>query len=226
LLAPTPTAVANLDKEGLTARTVLTGDLMYDAILLYRERARERSTILERLGLAPGGYAVVTIHRAENTDDDDRLRHLLRALDDVAAQCGRLVFPVHPRTQKLLRSRFPEWAPHPALELIPPVGYLDTLSLVGQARVLMTDSGGLQKEAFFLGCPTVTLRDETEWVETVQWGGNILAGVDLDAIRAAVETWADRWPAGRADFSPGVSAAFGDGHAADRITDALLSYRP
>jgi len=225
LLAPTPTAVANLDKEGLTARAVLTGDLMYDAVLTYWERARERSTILARLGLVPGRYGVVTVHRAENTDDEDRLWRILQALNDAAAQCGRLVFPVHPRTQKLLHSRFPEWSPHAALELIAPVGYLDTLLLVGHARVLLTDSGGRQKEAFFLGCPTVTLRDETEWVETVQWGGNILAGADRNAIRAAVSTWADRFPDGHADFSAGVSAAFGDGHAAERITDALLAYR-
>lgn len=226
LLAPTPTAVANLDKEGLTARTILTGDLMYDAVLLHGTRARERSTILERLALVPGGYAVATIHRAENTEDETRLRGLLTALDDVAVECGRLVFPVHPRTQKLLRTRFPEWAPHEGLGLIPPVGYLDTLALVGNARVLLTDSGGLQKEAFFLGCPTVTLRDETEWVETVQWGGNILAGADPAAIRDAVATWTQRFPGGQADFSPGAIAAFGDGHAADRITDALLEYRP
>jgi len=90
--------------------------------------------------------------------------------------------------------------------------------------VLLTDSGGLQKEAFFLGCPTVTLRDETEWVETVQWGGNILAGADPDAICAAVSTWAGRFAGERADFSAGVTAAFGDGQAADRITEALLTY--
>jgi UDP-GlcNAc3NAcA epimerase len=225
LLAPTPTAVANLEKEGLTARAILTGDLMYDAVLMFRERAAERSTILGRLHLTPGEYGVATIHRAENTEDEGRLGRMLRALDDTARQCRRLVFPVHPRTRKLLAARFPAWAPGAGLELISPVGYLDTLALVGHARVLLTDSGGLQKEAFFLGCPTVTLRDETEWVETVQWGGNILAGADPDAIRTALSTWAERFPTGRADFSPGVTAAFGDGHAADRITDALLAYR-
>jgi UDP-N-acetylglucosamine 2-epimerase len=226
LLAPTPTAVANLEKEGLTARTVLTGDLMYDAVLLFRERAEERSTILGRLGLAPGSYAAATIHRAENTEDEMRLRHILQGLDEVAERYGRVVFPVHPRTQKLLRSRFPGWTPRAGLELVPPIGYLDTLALVGHARVLLTDSGGLQKEAFFLGCPTVTLRDETEWVETVQWGGNVLAGTDPAAIRIAVSTFADRYPTGHADFSAGLTAAFGDGHAADRITDALVTYQP
>jgi len=226
LLAPTPTAVANLDKEGLGARTVLTGDLMYDAVVMYRGRARERSTILARLGLTAGEYGVVTFHRVENTADHDRLRLVLRALNDAAPLCGRLVFPVHPRTRNVIRSIVAEWAPHAALEVVAPMGYLDTLALVEQARVLLTDSGGLQKEAFFLGCPTVTLRDETEWVETVQWGGNILAGADPDAICAAVSTWVGRFPGGRADFAAGVTAAFGDGHAADRIAEALLTYGP
>jgi UDP-GlcNAc3NAcA epimerase len=224
LLAPTPTAVANLDKEGLSARTVLTGDLMYDAVVMYRGRARERSAILARLGLTAGEYGVVTVHRAENTGDGQRLRQLLRALNDVAPRCGRLIFPVHPRTRNVIRSTVPEWAPQAALEVVAPVGYLDTLALVDHARMLLTDSGGLQKEAFFLGCPTVTLRDETEWVETVQWGGNILAGADPEAICTAVSTWAGRFPGGRTDFSAAVTAAFGDGHAADRITQALLTY--
>src|SRR5947208_1562995 len=131
-------------------------------------------------------------------DDETRLRKVLGALDAVAATTAELVFPLHPRTAKVVRARFPAWSPHPRLRVVPPLGYLDTLSLVGHARMLLTDSGGLQKEAFFLGCPCITLRDETEWVETVQGGGNILAGVEPDAIREAVSVWDARVPAGRA----------------------------
>jgi len=224
LLAPTPTAIANLDTEGLGKRAILTGDIMYDAVLFNRRLAAQRSRILERLALEPRRYGVVTIHRAENTDDETRLGKALLALDEIAATAVPLVFPLHPRTAKVLRSRFPTWSPHPRLQLIPPIGYLDTLSLVGHARMLLTDSGGLQKEAFFLGCPCITLRDETEWVETLHGGGNILTGVDPEAIRAAVSTWDARCPEGRGDFSTAVAASFGDGHAADRIRDAVLAF--
>jgi UDP-GlcNAc3NAcA epimerase len=223
LLAPTPTAVANLEKEGLGKRTVLTGDIMYDAALCHRRLAAQRSRILERLALEPRGYGLVTLHRAENTDDETRLGKVLSALDAIAATALPLVFLAHPRTAKVLRSRFAAWAPHPRLRVMPPVGYLDTLCLVGQAAMLLTDSGGLQKEAFFLGCPCITLRDETEWIETVQGGGNILAGVEPEAIRAAVSTWEARALAGPSDFSAAVAAAFGDGHAADRILDAIVA---
>ncbi|MBI3029547.1 MAG: UDP-N-acetylglucosamine 2-epimerase (non-hydrolyzing) [Candidatus Rokubacteria bacterium] len=224
LLAPTPTAIANLEKEGLAERAVLTGDIMYDAVLFNRRLAAQRSSILDRLALEPRRYGVVTIHRAENTDDEKRLRKVLSALNEIAATAARLVFPLHPRTAKVLQSRFPAWSPHPRLQLIPPAGYLDTLSLVGHARMLLTDSGGLQKEAFFLGCPCITLREETEWVETLQGGGNILAGIEPEAIRAAVSAWEARAPAGQADFSAAAAAAFGDGHAADRIRDAVLAF--
>lgn len=224
LLAPTATAIANLEKEGLAERAILTGDIMYDAVLFNRRLAAQRSRILERLALEPRRFGVVTIHRAENTDDEKRLRGVLSALDEIAATAVELVFPVHPRTAKVLRSRLAAWSPHPRLRLIPPLGYLDTLCLVSHATMLLTDSGGLQKEAFFLGCPCITLRDETEWVETLQGGGNILAGVDPETIRAAVSTWAARSPAGQVDFPAAVAAAFGDGHAADRIRDAVLAF--
>jgi UDP-N-acetylglucosamine 2-epimerase len=225
LLAPTKTAIANLEREGLAARAILTGDIMYDAVLFNRRLAAERSRILERLALEPRRYGVVTIHRAENTDDEARLAKALSALDEIAATTIPLVFPLHPRTAKVLRSRFPAWSPHPRLRLIPPVGYLDTLSLVGHARMLLTDSGGLQKEAFFLGCPCITLREETEWVETLEGGGNILAGVEPEAIRAAVSAWEARGPAGQAELAAAVAASsFGDGHAADRIRDAVLAF--
>jgi UDP-GlcNAc3NAcA epimerase len=224
LLAPTPTSIENLRNEGLSNRAVLTGDIMYDAVLFNRVVAERRSKILERLKLVPGDYGIVTVHRAENTDDEARLRILMTAFNDIAASVFPLVFPVHPRTAKLMSSRFPGWSPNPRLHIIEPVGYLDMLCLVNHARITLTDSGGLQKEAFFLGCPTITLRDETEWVETIHAGGNILAGVDPNKIREALASWEDRLSAGPPAFSGTVTGSFGDGQAAEKIHDALLSF--
>jgi UDP-GlcNAc3NAcA epimerase len=224
LLAPTPTAMENLRNEGLSNKAVLTGDIMYDAVLFNRVVAERRSKILERLNLVPGGYGVVTVHRAENTDDEARLGILLTAFNDIAANALQLVFPVHPRTSKLMSSKFPGWSPNPRLHAIEPVGYLDMLCLVNHARMTLTDSGGLQKEAFFLGCPTITLRQETEWVETIHAGGNILAGVDPNKIRDALSSWEDRLSAEPPDFSATAIASFGDGHAAEKIHDALLGF--
>jgi UDP-GlcNAc3NAcA epimerase len=224
LLAPTPAAIENLRNEGLSNRAVLTGDIMYDAVLFNRAVAERRSEILERLNLVPGDYGVVTVHRAENTDDERRLTNLLAAFNDIAGNVLKLVFPLHPRTARLLSSRFPGWSPHPRLHLIEPVGYLDMLCLVNHARMTLTDSGGLQKEAFFLGCPTITLREETEWVETIHARGNILAGVDPNKIRDAVSTWESRHSVARPEFSATVPAWFGDGHAAEKIRDALLMF--
>jgi UDP-GlcNAc3NAcA epimerase len=225
LLAPTPAAIKNLRDEGLSNKTVLTGDIMYDAVLFNRAVAERRSKILERLNLVPRDYGLVTVHRSENTDDERHLGSLLTAFNDIAASRLRLVFPIHPRTAKLLSSRFSGWLPNPRLHIIEPVGYLDMLRLISQAWITLTDSGGLQKEALFLGCPCITLREETEWVETVQAGANILAGVDPCKIRDAISSWETRFSTGKPDFSATVSASFGDGHAADKIRDALLAFQ-
>jgi UDP-GlcNAc3NAcA epimerase len=223
LFAPTPIAMVNLKNEGLGERSVRTGDLMYDSVVFSRGLAAQRSTILERLALRPRHYGVVTIHRAENTNDERRLRNVLSALNEIAETAFPLVFPLHPRTGRILQSLSPPWSPHRRLHVISPVGYLDTLCLIHESRMLLTDSGGLQKEAFFLDCPCITLRDQTEWTETLD-GGNILAGADPEAIRRAVATWDTRLSAKPPDFSALVAATFGDGHAADRIRDALMSY--
>jgi UDP-N-acetylglucosamine 2-epimerase len=223
LFAPTRTAVENLAREGLAERTVLTGDSMYDAVLFNRELAETKSGILERMRLEPGGYGVATVHRAENTDDPNRLQELLTAFNQLAARELPIVFPVHPRSAAVMRDRLPGWHAHQNLRLIEPVGYLDMLRLVANARIALTDSGGLQKEAFFLGCPCVTLRNETEWVETVEAGANILTGTNPEKIQAAVAAWSSRFPSGNADFSA-ASGAFGDGHATRRICDAIVTF--
>ncbi len=213
LLCPTETAIANLAREGITAGAHFVGDTMFDAVLRFGELARLRSTILGQLGLSPGGYLLATVHRAYNTDDPERLAELVCTLGQLGEP---VVFPVHPRTRRRLEDLGGDrrlagrtgWA-----RLIDPVSYLDMLILEENARVILTDSGGMQKEAFFLGVPCLTLRPETEWVETVAAGWNTIVGTEPAAIiRAAASI---RRPPTR---PPGI---FGDGNAAGRIVAAL-----
>lgn len=222
LLAPTPTAMRNLAAERLAERSVYTGDVMYDAVLHARERAERRSRVLERLQLEPHAYGVVTLHRAENTSSA-QLRGLLALLDEVAQVHLPLIFPVHPRTARMLREELADWRPGARLTLIEPLGYLDMVRLVDRARLVLTDSGGLQKEAFFLGCPCVTLREQTEWLETVQAGGNVVAGTDRRSVLQAVERWLGV-PA-RPAFGGGEGGPFGRGQAAEAIVAALAQVR-
>ena len=224
LLAPTQTAVANLKVEGLANRTDFTGDVMHDAVLFYREEALRRSTVMEKFALARNRYAVATLHRAENTNDPTRLRRLLDAFNSVASRHLPIVFPVHPRTAQRIKHELADWNAHANLRMIEPVGYLDMIALVDNAAVALTDSGGLQKEAFFLGCPCVTLRVETEWEETVKCSANILAGSDASAIQDAVSDFRRRYPEGKADFSAAARAAFGDGNAAENICRSLVKF--
>jgi len=175
LFAPTRAAVENLCREGIPEERIhLVGDVMYDAALIYGEKARRESRVLERLGLKPESYILVTIHRAENTDDPSRLRSIVKGLCEVGKSILPVVFPVHPRTRKALERHrlFDEAVAY--LRLIDPVGYLDMVMLEQNACLIATDSGGVQKEAFFYRVPCVTLRGETEWVELVELGWNRL----------------------------------------------------
>ncbi len=211
LFCPTDTAVGNLAREGVTDGVCLSGDVMYDAARFYAERAPR----LERTAAAdfgPGGFYLATIHRAENTDDEARLRSIFSAL---AGLPRPVVVPLHPRTRK----RLAELDLHPtgSVRLIDPVGYLEMVALERAARAILTDSGGMQKEALFHGTPCVTLRDETEWVETVESGWNRLAGADAAVIVAAVEHFEAA--------SPGdPPALYGDGNAGGRIASVLREY--
>ncbi|MEZ5934507.1 MAG: UDP-N-acetylglucosamine 2-epimerase (non-hydrolyzing) [Alphaproteobacteria bacterium] len=170
LFCPTPTAVEHLRAEGITEGVHLVGDVMYDATLFAKEAARQRSTITSDLGLEEGAYAVLTLHRAETTDDPARLLDVCRYVTEQAA--GReVIFPVHPRT----RQAFQRFGIEPSgMRMIEPVGYVDMHRLLAGAALVMTDSGGLQKEAYFHHVPCLTLRDETEWVETIEAGWNRL----------------------------------------------------
>jgi UDP-GlcNAc3NAcA epimerase len=173
LFCPTQSAVRNLAAEGITSGVHAVGDVMYDATLTAAAQAKQRSKILETLGLKPGTYAVCTIHRAENTDDAEQFAKISVWLAD-AAKRTPIVMPVHPRTRKLMTQGANTRA---GVRLIDPLGYLDMARLIHHAAAVFTDSGGLQKEAYFHRVPCVTMRDETEWVETVEAGWNRLWAV-------------------------------------------------
>ncbi len=173
LLCPSQTAVDNLAAEGIMRGVHLVGDVMADALAFAVKRARDRSDVLERLGLAEGHYLLATVHRAENTSDATRLRNILAAFD---ALDEPVIFPVHPRTREAINVL--DYSPAPHVRLIEPVGYLDMVRLEQSARIILTDSGGIQKEAYWSGVPCITLRDETEWVETVEAGWNAIVGAD------------------------------------------------
>ncbi len=211
LFCPTETAVANLRAEGVTAGVHLVGDVMLDALLYNRAIAEERSQILATLDLTERGYLVATVHRQSNTDDPANLE---RIVDAFTALDEPLVLPLHPRTAKYLReyNLYDRLAAAPHIRLVEPLGYLDMLRLLAGARLVLTDSGGVQKEAYLLKVPCVTLRENTEWVETVEDGWNVLVGTDTAAILDAIRDFA---PAGE------QRAVFGDGDASRRIAEIL-----
>ena len=214
LFCPTQTAVDNLRREGITGGIELVGDVMLDALLHNVELARERSTALSRLGVLPKEYFLATIHRAENTDRPERLRAILEALLEIASAGFPVVVPLHPRTRKMLPDK-PRLNSAAGVMIIEPLSYLEMLELEDNARAVLTDSGGVQKEAFWLSVPCVTLRDETEWVETVESGWNLLAGADKDKIsRSALQH-----PGGTRPSTPTHQGE----RASTRIVDALLT---
>lgn len=221
LLAPTQTAMNNLEKENLAHRSIFTGDIMYDTVLFNHKLAETRSYVVDRMGLTTYDYGVVTIHRADNTEIT-RLPGLLKTLNEIAEQFCSLIFPVHPRTRNTIERALPDWNASSKLHIVEPQGYLDMLSLVANSRVVLTDSGGLQKEAFFLNVPCITLRSETEWTETVSGQGNAITNIDAHKIKQAMKDWQQKYEHARPDFTLAAQQAFGDGHAADKILTAVL----
>jgi UDP-GlcNAc3NAcA epimerase len=208
LFAPTDVAVANLAKEGITEGVHQVGDVMLDANLRLAPIARERSRALAEDGVAPGEYLLLTLHREANVKPPalGRIVEALNAIDEA------VVFPVHPRTSQALAQQGLVLRGH--VRTRPPAGYLDFAALASQARLLLTDSGGVQKEAYWYEVPCVTLRENTEWVETVELGWNRLVGSDPEAILAAVRE------AGPVREHPPL---YGDGHAADLIADVVCT---
>ncbi|MGH2858245.1 MAG: non-hydrolyzing UDP-N-acetylglucosamine 2-epimerase [Solirubrobacteraceae bacterium] len=217
LLCSTEVAVANLGREGVAGHVELVGDVMIDVALRVAPRARERVDLLRARGLDPGGYVLATAHRAGNVDDPARLERLVALLEDVAGLCPVLL-PLHPRTDQRLRDAGlgDRLAAAPGLTVTEPLGYLELSALLCGARAALTDSGGLQKEAFLAGVRCVTLRPSTEWTETVDSGWNTLVDLDADAALAALQRPA---PAAAPDIS-----VYGDGRAGERVVAALEAW--
>lgn len=209
LFCPSQQGADNLKLEGITNGVHIVGDVMYDAILKYIGLAEKKSDILSTLNLEHGKYLLATVHRAANVDDSKRLIHILETLSLTGET---VVLPTHPRTVKAIKSA--EFLLGKNIKLVEPVGYLDMLWLEKNARMILTDSGGVQKEAYWLGIPCVTLRNETEWVETVQTGWNFVAGVDRAKIRAAVRDFPIP------DSHPPL---FGNGDASQQIVQHLMN---
>jgi UDP-GlcNAc3NAcA epimerase len=215
LFAPTEAAVANLASEGLEhPQVVRTGDVMYDAALYYAAVAEKQSRVLHHLSLTQGGYTLATLHRAENTDDLRRLKNILTSLARLT-DIMPVVLPLHPRTRAVLANEPELTACTNKIRIVDPVGYLDMNMLERHARLIMTDSGGVQKEAFFARVPCITLRDETEWVELVEGGYNTIAGTCPQRIAAAVERVLTSSP----DWNVPL---YGDGKAAYAIIEHLV----
>jgi UDP-GlcNAc3NAcA epimerase len=213
LFAPTEVAVENLRREGRAGDAVrLVGDVMYDAARFYGDRAAQRSTVLRDLSVEQGGFVLLTIHRPSNTDVAQRLGGIVRAL---ACSSAPVVWPVHPRTRKRI-AEFGLAVP-PQVRMTEPVGYLDMVMLERHARLIATDSGGVQKEAYFHRVPCITLREETEWTELVDVGANQLVGEDEQRFAAALSS-PPRFPAS------GVPELYGDGHAARRMVAVLRDW--
>ena len=211
LFCPSNTSVANLRKEGIEQGVHQMGDVMFDVLSHHLPPSVERARIVRDLGIEHGDFALATIHRAENTGEPARLASILACLERVASLGMPVVLPTHPRTRRALADVRPAHGVH----LIPPASYLQMLSLEASASVILTDSGGVQKEAYWLGVPCVTLRDETEWVETVDLGWNVVAGCDPDAVAAAV---------GRVRPTSPRPPVYGDGHSAEGIVATLVSW--
>jgi UDP-GlcNAc3NAcA epimerase len=223
LFCPTRQSVENLHKEGIMdgeERLVKrVGDVMYDSILYYSTAADKTFTILNDLNRLTThdsrltNYYLATLHRAENTDDPKKLKSILTALDRIGKETP-VILPLHPRTRKMINT----WelrVNESRVRMIDPVSYLDMIALSRHARVILTDSGGLQKEAYWLGIPCVTLRQETEWVETVRSGWNVLTGTDVKKITEAVRHWQGR------ELPKKGTGRFGDGRAGERIVRVI-----
>ena len=222
LFCPSQVSVDNLTIEGIANGITIVGDVMADALQFAAAKVSTNSDILKHLDIQPNGYLMATVHRAENTDDPDCLINIMAALSELAER-EVVVLPLHPRTKKILENTFPALlapdhsclTPNTSLQIIDPLGYFDTIALEKSARMILTDSGGMQKEAYWLKVPCITLRDETEWVETVETGWNILTGADHKKIINAIHNFT------QPTEHPSL---YGDGHAAEKITK-IICYR-
>jgi UDP-GlcNAc3NAcA epimerase len=215
LLCPSQNAMDNLANENIRQGVYWVGDVMYETLMFSVERSRSRSGVLKQLGLTEKKYILATVHRAENTDDPVRLRDIFSAFAQIDQP---IVFPIHPRTrQRLSKLDLNSLQSETRnLKLMEPMGYLDMVMLEQSARLILTDSGGVQKEAYWLGVPCVTLRNETEWPETVETQWNLLVGADRDRIIAAAQNFTP---------PPAHPMLYGDGQSAARCVARLEEYQ-
>jgi UDP-N-acetylglucosamine 2-epimerase len=218
LFAPTPNCKKNLEKESVTGEIYVTGDTMYDVFLKFEDKA-DSSDILERLELSDKEYGLLTLHRAENVDDPIRLKSILKGIQEAKTE---IIFPIHPRTANRLRE-FNIPLNQSNIKPIEPVGYIDMLKLLKHAKLVLTDSGGLQKEAFWSKTPCITLRDSTEWLETVEAGVNQIVGAEPNRIAQAIKEVEEKYEDIKEKFT-NTTNPFGDGQAARRIVEAIRSF--
>jgi len=217
LFAPTLNCKRNLEKESVRGEIHLLGDTMFDAFLSFRDRA-DRCDILDKLDLAEKEYSLLTLHRAENVDDPAKLRSILRGIQETEV---KILFPIHPRTRNRLEEQNLS-LDESIIKIIEPVGYIEMLKLLRHAKIVLTDSGGVQKEAFWSKAPCITIRDRTEWTETVEMGVNILTGADAERIIQAVKYVEEKYDEMKNKFTENP---FGDGKASQKIIEAIKTHR-
>jgi UDP-N-acetylglucosamine 2-epimerase len=213
LFTPTPNCKRNLEKESVTGSVRLLGDTMFDAFLNFRDRA-ERCDILDKLDLAKKEYSLLTLHRAENVDNPAKLRSILKAIQETKI---KILFPIHPRTRERLKEQDIS-LDESIIKITDPVGYIEMLKLEKHAKMVLTDSGGAQKEAFWSETPCITIRDRTEWTETVEIGVNFLTGADPDRIIRAIRHVEEEYDQIKNRFGENP---FGDGTASEKIVEVL-----
>jgi len=210
LFCPTLQAINNLSNEGINAGVYQVGDVMFDIALYYKDKARIKSNVLSNYNLRAHDFYLVTCHRAENTNDYDRLNQIFSAIAELAAS-NKVILPLHPRTKKyLVKNKILDLLKN--VIVTEPLSFMDMIVLEQSAKAILTDSGGVQKEAFFYGVPCITMRDETEWVETVESGWNKIVGANKEKILTAVNSLSY----GKSGISP-----YGDGHASRKILEIL-----
>lgn len=214
LFCPTDTSVENLRKEGITEHVLNVGDVMYDSFLFNKNLADKKSTILKDLSLKPKCYCLVTVHRQENTDNEERLAGIFEAFYRLAKPDRPFIIPLHPRTEKILKQSGAVSNNNPYVHIIKPVSYLDMVMLETHSKMILTDSGGVQKEAYFARVPCITLRDETEWVELVEKGFNTITGSDPVKICQAYGEMKGKTVSTNPEM-------YGNGEAGERIVQVL-----
>lgn len=215
LFCPTKSSIKNLEVEGITHGVKCVGDIMYDGILYYKKKASE--TILDNLSIQPNNYILATIHRAENTNNPARLKSIIQTLGNTANSLIAVILALHPRTKKALKEQGLKLSK--SIQVVEPTPYLETITLLENAKAIITDSGGMQKEAFFLETPCLTFRDETEWVETIDIGANKLIGADIKRTAKELDQLlSNKW---NPDFS---SKPYGQGDAAEKIIAELVNH--